>query len=127
MKRIVPTTGLLVVLGLALLAAPSAPEERHARSALPLPLPTLSDYMQLTSSETPPTRGAVRLGRPRAASRRSRSQAAYNLGPLYAHGHRRQRRRRSRSSTRSAATRSPTTCTSSTRRSACRRCAARRA
>ena len=78
---------LLVVLALAVLTwlLLTAASGSSRPSLLPLPYPVLSDYAQLTTSETPPTQAQCN-----SAGRRCFApagiHAAYNLAPLYARG-----------------------------------------
>ena len=73
--------GVLVSAGLA--AASGAPA---AVSALPTPVPTVSDFQFLAASQTPPSEAnCFSVGR-RCFTPTS-MQNSYNLGPLYAAGH----------------------------------------
>jgi subtilase family serine protease len=85
MKRIVPTTGLLVVVGLALLAALVGARGTSRPATLPQPQPTVSDYIQLTSSETPPTQAQCNSVGRRCFTPQS-TRASYDLNPLYTAG-----------------------------------------
>jgi subtilase family serine protease len=82
MKRFVLSAALLLVAGVASFAA-LAGGRASSPVALPLPHPAVSDWVQLTSSETPPTEAQCNsVGR-----RCFRPQAiwgSYNLAPLYA-------------------------------------------
>jgi subtilase family serine protease len=83
MKRIVLCTGLVLVVGLAVLAALVGGRASARPAALPTPRPTVSDYVQLTTSETPPTQQqCISAGR-RCFTPQS-TRASYNLNPLYA-------------------------------------------
>jgi subtilase family serine protease len=85
MKRIVLSTGLVLVVGLAVLAALFGGRGSARPSALPTPQPTVSDWVQLTSSETPPTQAQCNsVGRRCFTPQATRS--AYDLAPLYAAG-----------------------------------------
>ncbi len=85
MKRIFPSTGLLVVVGLALLAALVGARGTSRPAALPQPEPTVSDYVQLTSSEIPPTQAQCNSAGRRCFTPQS-TRVSYNLNPLYAAG-----------------------------------------
>jgi subtilase family serine protease len=84
-NRIVLSTGLLVAVGLAVLAALIAGRGSTRPAALPAPRPTVSDYVQLTASETPPTEAQCFSAGRRCFTPQS-TRASYNLNPLYANG-----------------------------------------
>ena len=83
MRRIVLSFGL--VLGLAVLAALAGGRGSASTAALPAPQPTVSDYVQLTTSETPPTQAQCNSVGRRCFTPQS-TRASYNLNPLYANG-----------------------------------------
>src|SRR5262249_47527125 len=56
-----------------------------ASAALPVPAPAVNDYMQLSTSATPPTQAQCNSVGRRCFTPQS-VRAAYNLGPLYAGG-----------------------------------------
>ena len=85
MKRIVLSAGLVLVAGLAVLAALAAGRGSSGSVALPSPRPTLSDYVQLTTSETPPSQPQCNSAGRRCFTPQS-TRASYNLNPLYAAG-----------------------------------------
>jgi subtilase family serine protease len=85
MKRTVLSTGLLLAVGLAVLAAVVGGRESSGSAALPKPRPTMSDYVQLTTSETPPTQAQCNSVGRRCFTPQS-TRASYNLNPLYAAG-----------------------------------------
>src|SRR5215470_4311683 len=85
MKRIVLSTGLVLVAGLAALAALAGGRGSTGSVALPSPRPTLSDYVQLTTSETPPTQSQCNSAGRRCFKPQA-TRASYNLNPLYANG-----------------------------------------
>src|SRR3954471_3175829 len=62
----------------------------HQRGAasppLPIPHPQVSDYVQLTHSETPPTQAQCNSAGRRCFTPQS-TRAAYNVNPLYAQGY----------------------------------------
>src|ERR1043166_3822117 len=84
MKRWLPVIGIVILAALA--AALAGRSSRPV--ALPAPQPMVSlvnDYVQLTSSETPPTEAqCFSVGR-RCFTPAS-TRAAYNINPLYAEG-----------------------------------------
>jgi subtilase family serine protease len=79
------SVGLLVVVAVATVAALFAGRAASRSTALPLPQPTVTDYQQLTASETPPTQSQCN-----AVGRRcfnpSSMRSSYNLNPLYGAG-----------------------------------------
>jgi len=83
-----------LVLALALVAAaagwPVAGARSHAgtQASLPVPHPMLSDYEQVSKSETPPSPSdcATKASIPRRCFGPQALRAAYNLPPLYAAG-----------------------------------------
>src|SRR4051795_5362441 len=79
---------VLVVAVVWLIAAvvSSASHGRAGSPALPVPHPQVSDYLQLTSSETPPTQAQCNSAGRRCFTPQS-TRAAYNVNPLYAHGY----------------------------------------
>src|SRR5215469_11792579 len=85
MRRVVLFTGLLLAVGLAAVAgvAGSRASSRHA--TLPLPQPTVSDWVQLTTSDTPPTQAQCNSAGRRCFTPQS-TRNSYNLNPLYAAG-----------------------------------------
>ena len=84
MKRSLALIGVLVVIAAVLVAA-SVGRSGSPAAALPLPHPTLNDYQQLTTSQTPPTEAqCFSVGR-RCFTPQS-TRAAYNLQPLYDSG-----------------------------------------
>jgi subtilase family serine protease len=85
MKRIVLSTGLVLAVGLAVLAALVGGRGSAGAAALPTPHPTVSDYAQLTTSETPPTQAQCNSVGRRCFTPQS-TRASYNLNPLYAAG-----------------------------------------
>ena len=84
MKRLL-LTGLPLVLGAVLLAALAGGRASSRSSALPTPRPTVNDYVQLTTSETPPTQAQCNSVGRRCFTPQS-TRASYNLSPLYAAG-----------------------------------------
>jgi len=84
-KRIVLSAGLVIVAGLAALAALAGGRGSSGSLALPTPRPTVSDYVQLTTSETPPTQAQCNSAGRRCFTPQS-TRASYNLNPLYAAG-----------------------------------------
>ena len=85
MRRIVLSAGLLVAVGLAVAAGVTGVRGSSRRAALPLPQPVLSDWAQLTSSETPPTQPQCNSVGRRCFTPQS-TRASYNLNPLYGAG-----------------------------------------
>jgi subtilase family serine protease len=85
MKRIVLSTGLAVAVGLAVLAAVAGGRAASRPVALPLPHPTVSDWVQLTTSETPPTQAQCNSAGRRCFTPQS-TRVAYDLNPLYSQG-----------------------------------------
>src|SRR5262249_25753625 len=85
MKRTVLATGLVVAASLAVLAALAGGRASSRPAALPLPRPTVSDYVQLTTSETPPTQEQCNSAGRRCFTPQS-TRASYDLNPLYANG-----------------------------------------
>ena len=73
---------LLLVVGSAAVVA----SKPAAWSALPLPHPQVSDYAQVSSSETPPTQAQCNSVNRRCFSPQA-VRAAYNVGPLYDAGY----------------------------------------
>src|SRR5919112_596529 len=71
-------------LALSLLGGGTAAGARQ--SALPLPQPQLSDFMQMSKSETPPTQAQCASAGLRCFNPQS-TRAAYNVNPLLAAGH----------------------------------------
>ncbi len=57
-----------------------------ARAALPVPVPTVSDYAQVSTSTTPPTQAQCNSVGRRCFTPQS-TRAAYNLDPLYSGGY----------------------------------------
>src|SRR5438046_1320729 len=86
MKRKLLIAGALA-LALASLALLTGAVTRSgaARVAYPVPHPTVSDYQQVSNSETPPTQAQCASAGRRCFSPQA-SQAAYNLAPLEAGG-----------------------------------------
>src|SRR3954451_9997236 len=64
----------------------SASQGRAGSPALPVPHPQVSDYVQLTSSETPPTQAQCTSAGRRCFTPQS-TRAAYDVNPLYAQGY----------------------------------------
>jgi subtilase family serine protease len=85
MKRLVLSTGLVLAVGLAVLVALVGGPGSASPAALPTPHPTVSDYVQLTTSETPPTQAQCNSVGRRCFTPQS-TRASYNLNPLYAAG-----------------------------------------
>jgi subtilase family serine protease len=85
MRRIVLFGGLFAVLGLAMAAALAGGRASSRSVALPLPRPAVSDWIQLTTSETPPTQTQCNSAGRRCFTPQS-TRASYNLNPLYAAG-----------------------------------------
>jgi subtilase family serine protease len=85
MRKIVLSAGVLVVAGLAVVAALARGQASSSAAALPLPRPAVSDWVQLTSSETPPTQAQCNSVGRRCFTPQA-TRASYNLGPLYAAG-----------------------------------------
>ena len=86
MNRFVLSTGLVLAVALAAIAALAFGGATTTHSAaLPAPRPTVSDYMQLTTSETPPTQAQCNSANRRCFTPAS-TRASYNLNPLYAAG-----------------------------------------
>ena len=77
------TAAVLAVLALFAGAAFASGRKSHA---LPQPKSTVSDYVQLTSSTTPPTQAQCNSAGRRCFSPQA-VQASYNVGPLYAGGY----------------------------------------
>jgi subtilase family serine protease len=86
LNRLVLPTGLVLAVALAALAALAfgGATTTHG-AALPAPRPTVTDYMQLTTSETPPTQAQCNSAGRRCFTPLS-TRASYNLNPLYAAG-----------------------------------------
>jgi subtilase family serine protease len=74
-------TGSVATLGVALAGPASA-----APAAVAVFHPTVADYVQMTTSTTPPTQAQCNSAGRRCFNPQS-TQAAYNLAPLYAAGH----------------------------------------
>jgi subtilase family serine protease len=85
MKRFVLFLGLTVAVGAAVLAALVGGRASASQSALPAPHPTLSDYVQMTASETPPSQMQCNSVGRRCFNPAS-TRASYNLNPLYGAG-----------------------------------------
>ena len=85
MRRTLFSVGLLVVVAAAVLAALLGGRGSSRSAALPAPQPTLADYLQLTSSEVPPTQAQCNSVGRRCFNPQS-TRASYNLGPLYGAG-----------------------------------------
>src|SRR4029077_20467657 len=85
MKQIVLSTGLLLALGLVAVAALVGGRGSTPSAALPTPRPTVNDYIQLTTSETPPTQVQCNSAGRRCFTPQA-TRASYNLNPLYADG-----------------------------------------
>jgi subtilase family serine protease len=66
--------------------ASSARQGRERSSPLPVPRPRVSDYVQLTHSETPPTQAQCNSAGRRCFTPQS-TRAAYDVNPLYAQGY----------------------------------------
>src|SRR5690349_16988541 len=86
--RWAPVVGLTAALALgwlvlSLMTGGTAASGRQA--PLPVPHPLVSDYMQLTHSETPPTQAQCNSAGRRCFNPQS-TRAAYDVGPLYAQG-----------------------------------------
>jgi len=79
------TAGLAFAVGLALLAALAGGRGSSRPTALPTPHPTVSDFVQLTTSEVPPTQAQCNSAGRRCFTPQS-TRASYNLNPLYANG-----------------------------------------
>src|SRR5262249_6008648 len=91
MKRPLPAAVLLTILtAVAVAATVGGRGSAVARSALPTPRPTVSDYVQLTSPETPATETQCFTANSDSGGRRCFTpqsiRAAYNVGPLYSSG-----------------------------------------
>jgi subtilase family serine protease len=83
-KLLIASTLALALTSLALLAG-ALTRSDAARVAYPVPHPTVSDYAQVSKSETPPTQAQCNsVGRRCFAPQAI--QASYNLAPLYAAG-----------------------------------------
>src|SRR3954470_14329549 len=76
---------VLVVAGALWLIAALASSGHAGASPLPVPHPQVSDYVQLTKSETPPTQPQCASAGRRCFDPQS-TRAAYNVNPLYAQG-----------------------------------------
>ena len=85
MRRVVVSTALVLAVGLAAVAAFAGVRGSARHSALPVPQPVLSDYAQITASETPPTQAQCNAVGRRCFTPLS-TRASYNLNPLYAAG-----------------------------------------
>jgi subtilase family serine protease len=85
MKRILVSAGLLVVVAVAALAALVGGRGASRPAALPLPRPTVADYLQLTTSEIPPSQAQCNSVGRRCFNPQS-MRASYNLDPLYGGG-----------------------------------------
>jgi subtilase family serine protease len=85
MKRRFVTAGLVLVVGLAAVAALAGGRSAARPAALPLPQPTVSEYQQMTASETPPSQQQCNSVGRRCFNPGS-MRASYNLNPLYAAG-----------------------------------------
>ncbi len=85
MKRIVVSTAVALALAVAVLAALVGGRGSSVSAALPTPKPTVADYVQLTSSETPPTQLQCNSVGRRCFTPQS-TRASYNLNSLYAAG-----------------------------------------
>src|SRR3954447_25850719 len=77
---------VLVVAGALWLIAALASSGHAGASPLPVPHPQVSDYVQLTHSETPPTQAQCNSAGRRCFTPQS-TRAAYNVNPLYAQGY----------------------------------------
>jgi subtilase family serine protease len=84
MKRLVLSTAFVLAVGLALAAALTG-GRASARQAMPSPRPTVSDYAQLTNSETPPSEAQCNSVNRRCFTPQT-TRAAYNINPLYDQG-----------------------------------------
>src|SRR5215471_6913036 len=80
-------TGAAAVLALGLVAVAPTSGTR-AGDSLPVPHPMISDYAQVSTSDTPPTPQdcATKASIPRRCFSPQALRAAYNLNPLYAAG-----------------------------------------
>ena len=85
MRRTFFSVGLLVVVAVAALAASLGGRATSRPSASPTPRPTVADYVQLTTSETPPTQAQCNSVGRRCFSPQA-TRASYNLNPLYGAG-----------------------------------------
>jgi len=84
MKKRLLAAAVLVCAAVAVLVGGLA-RSHGASAALPLPAPTVSDYVQVSSSVTPPTQAqCASVGRRCFAPQAIR--AAYNVGPLHSAG-----------------------------------------
>jgi subtilase family serine protease len=86
--RWAPVVGLTAALALGwlVLSLMTGGTPASGRQApLPVPHPLVSDYMQLTHSETPPTQAQCNSAGRRCFNPQS-TRAAYDVGPLYAQG-----------------------------------------
>jgi subtilase family serine protease len=84
MRKIVLFVVLLGVVALAVSSALAGGRASTSAAALPLPRPAVSDWVQLTSSEIPPTQAQCNSVGRRCFTPLS-TRASYNLNPLYAH------------------------------------------
>jgi subtilase family serine protease len=85
MKRIVLSAGPVLAVGLAMLVALVGGGGSARSATLPTPRPTVSDFVQMTTSETPPTQAQCNSVGRRCFTPQS-TRASYNLNPLYAAG-----------------------------------------
>jgi subtilase family serine protease len=85
MRRIVLLAGVSLAVGLAAVAAAAGGGASTRSAALPLPRPTVSDWIQLTNSEMPPTQAQCNSAGRRCFTPQS-TRAAYDLNAVYAPG-----------------------------------------
>src|SRR3954447_25547459 len=85
LMRWAPALVLAVAAALWLVAA-LASSGRAGSPPLPVPHPQVSDYVQLTHSETPPTQAQCNSAGRRCFTPQS-TRAAYNVNPLYSQGY----------------------------------------
>ncbi len=86
MKRSLVSVGLVLVVAVTVAVALVGGRGATARTAaLPTPRPTVSDYVQLTTSELPPTQAQCNSVGRRCFTPQS-TRASYNLNALYAAG-----------------------------------------
>jgi subtilase family serine protease len=85
MRRTVLFAGVLLAVGLAAIAAAAGGGASSRPAALPLPRPTVSDWIQLTNSETPPTQAQCNSAGRRCFTPQA-TRVSYDLNPLYAAG-----------------------------------------
>jgi subtilase family serine protease len=81
----VVSVGVVIAVGLAVLAALVGGRGSSAAGALPMPSPTVADYAQLSNSTTPPSQSDCNSVGRRCFSPAS-TQNSYNLAPLYGAG-----------------------------------------